>query len=85
MDDVEICIYDLPVQGNGQQGKIAILRGGLGADNPVAYMDEAVSRFVERNLHNQFIEVFLDNPYVRVIVSNINELDYNPFIDQRLG
>lgn len=43
MDDVEICIYDLPVQGNGQQGKIAILRGGLRADNPVTYMDEAVS------------------------------------------
>lgn len=85
MDDVEICIYDLPVQGNGQQGKIAILRGGLRADNPVTYMDEAVRRFVEGNLHNQFIEVFLDNPYVRVIVSNINELDYNPFINQRLG
>lgn len=85
MDDVEICVYDLPEQGNGRPGKIAILRGGLGADNPVSYMDEAVSKFVEGNLHNQFIEVHLDNPYVRVVVSNINELDYHPFDDQRLG
>ncbi len=84
MDDVEICIYDLPEQGDGKSGKMAILRGGLGADDPISYMDDAVRIYVENNLHNQFVEIHGDNPYVRVIVSNINELDYNPFGDQRL-
>ena len=85
MDNVEICIYDLPAQGNGQPGRIAILRGGLGLDNPVSYMDEAVRTYVGGSLYNEFVEIFLDNPCVRVIVFNINELNYVPFENQRLG
>lgn len=69
--DVEIVEFD--VQG----GKIAILRGGI--NKPKSYMDNAVSQYVRRELHNQFIEIFLDNPYVRVIVSGINDFDYKAF------
>ena len=64
--------------------KVAILRGGLNTDNPTAIMNEAVSTYVGKNGYNEFVEIFLDNPWVRVVVSEINELDYKPFNNQRL-
>ncbi len=65
-------------------GKVAVLRGGLNTDNPTAVMNDAVSKYVGRTGHNQFIEIHLDNPWVRVIVSGINELDYKEFTNQTL-
>lgn len=79
MKDVEIYETDLTDKKGNKVGTLAVLRGGLYQDNPVQYMDEAVSRYVKDKLHNQFIEHYLDNPWVRVIITGINELDYNPF------
>lgn len=59
---------------------VAFLRGGFGADNPKFFMDLAVSDYLEkkgRPMYNEFIEIFLDNPYLRVIVTGINDM---PFI-----
>lgn len=58
-------------------GVIAILRGGI--NKPKSYMDNVVSEYVGHAMHNQFIEIFLDNPYVRVIVTGINNFDYDTF------
>lgn len=66
--DVEI--VEFPVNG----GKIAILRGGINKSKN--YMDGVVSEYVGSELHNEFIEIFLDNPYVRVVVSGINDFHY---------
>ena len=79
MKDVEI--YETPLfdKEGHPVGQLAVLRGGLYSDNPVAYMDEAVSRYVKGKLHNQFIEHHLDNPWVRVIITGINELGYKDF------
>ncbi len=65
---------------DGEKGTLTILFGGLGENNPKAYMDRVVSDYVANEMYNEFIEVFLDNPYVRVIITGINELeleDYN--------
>lgn len=70
-DDVEI--VEFPVRG----GKIAILRGGINKSK--TYMDGVVSEYVGQELHNEFIEIFLDNPYVRVVVSGINDFNYEQF------
>lgn len=70
-EDVEI--KEFPVTN----GKITILRGGL--NKPKSYMDHVVSEYVGHAMHNQFIEIFLDNPYVRVIVTGINDFDYDTF------
>ncbi len=59
-----------------------VLRGGLGQRNPKAYMDNAVSEFLQLKgnpMYNEFVEIFMDNPYVRVIIEGINDLDYHPF------
>ncbi len=71
-DDVQIKEFHV---GNG--GMIAILRGGI--NKPKSYMDGVVSEYVGHALHNEFIEIFLDNPYVRIIVTGINDFDYEVF------
>lgn len=53
---------------------VCIMRGGLMQDNPSDYMDNAVSLFVNHELHNEFIEKFLDNPWVRIIIFDFNNI-----------
>ncbi len=83
MSRIEIAEQVL-IKENRTVGKVAVLRGGLNTENPTAIMNDAVSRYVGRGGHNQFIEIHLDNPWVRVIVSGINELNYQEFTNQTL-
>lgn len=83
MKDLEIFEQETK-KNNKVVGKIAILRGGLQSEKPITFMNEAVSTYVGRKGHNEFVEITLDNPYVRVIVSGINELDFKKFTTQRL-
>ena len=55
-------------------GKFALLVGGLNSENPMNVMNEVVSNYVEKELHNQFIDIRMDNPWCRVIISNIDQL-----------
>jgi len=83
MNKIEIFEQELK-NADRTVGKVAILRGGLNTDNPTAIMNDAVSTYVGTKGYNEFVEVFLDNPWVRVLVSGINELDYKEFTTQRL-
>ena len=84
MKDVEICQYPLIGKDGAKNGKLAILRGGLRSENPIAHMNTAVHQYVEREPYNEFVEIQMDNPWVRVIISGINELEFEPFINQNL-
>lgn len=75
-DDVQIKEFHVE---NG--GMITILRGGINKSK--SYMDGVVSEYVRHALHNEFIEIFLDNPYVRIIVTGINDFDYEVFDTER--
>jgi hypothetical protein len=57
--------------------RLTILRGGWTKDYPQQYMDEVVSEFMEGKLHNQFVEIHLDIPQVRVIIEGINDIHYD--------
>ena len=64
----------------GTNATLYVLSGGLGQQNPKGYMDGAVSEFLQRKgnpMYNEFIEIFLDNPFVRVIIVGINDLEYH--------
>lgn len=80
MKDVEI--FEQVLINN--KGKLAILRADPSVDKPKSLMDDAVSVYVNNHPYNEFIEIFLDNPWVRVIVGGINELDFVPFDEQKL-
>ena len=71
----DVDIVQAPIGG---RGTVTILRGGWTRPDAKTYMDEAVRQFVENRLINQFVEIHLDIPQVRVIVEGINDLNYVP-------
>jgi hypothetical protein len=78
----DIDIKEIPIKGGY---KITILIGGFHSKNPKAYMDNVVSEYVEDSLYNEFIESHLDMPQVRIILSGINEIDYDKYNGQHLA
>lgn len=73
--DVEIIERDL---GNG--AFMTILRGGLGRPNARSYMDAAVAEYVRHSMFNQFIDIYRDNPFIRVIIFGFNNIQgWTPF------
>lgn len=72
------CFEKELIDGNPDT-KMAILFGGMNSQNPKAYMDAAVHDYLQKNgnpLHNQFVEIHMDNPWLRVVVTGINDLPY---------
>jgi hypothetical protein len=63
---------------HGRKGQVAVLIYA-GEDDPVAKLDWAVSEYVGHVGHNQFIDINMDNPWVRVIISGINEMNQEDF------
>jgi hypothetical protein len=83
--DVEIFTQTLTGKSGNYNGLVAILRGGLTSDRPIAYMNDAVSFHVNQSKHNQFIEITQDNPWVRVLLFDINSLEYELFNNQTIN
>ena len=80
MEKIQYEYYELPKTAEvPPEVTVAFLRGGFGSYNPKAYMDLAVNDYLEKKgnpLHNEFIEIFLDNPYLRVVVTGINDMPF---------
>lgn len=81
--DVEIFEQDI-VTKEGKNFKMAVLRGGFTQEYPKEYMDNVVYEYTKNYLHNQFVESHLDMPWVRIILTGINDLDYKPFDNNHL-
>jgi hypothetical protein len=64
------------------KGKVAILVGGMDSENPKEFMDSAVSKYVGHELHNQFIEIHLDNPWTRVVIRDINNIKFRDMTNE---
>lgn len=85
MEDVKIFEQELIDKRNGNSvGKMAIIVGGINSANPKGVVDEAVQRYVGEKSFCHFTEIHLDNPWVRIVISGINNVPYQPFKDQRL-
>ena len=76
IDPKEFPDVDVFTQPLAKGGCITIVRGGWGRQDAKSYMDSAVSLLMEGRLHNQFIEIHMDIPQVRVIIEGINNFDY---------
>lgn len=69
---------------SGKKLKISLMVGGLKSDNPTEHMNDIVKRFGEREFegkYNEFIDSTLDNPWFRILISDINDItddDYDP-------
>lgn len=67
---------------HGRKGKVAVLIY-VGEDDPIAKLDWAVCEYVGRVGYSEFIDINNDNPWVRVILSDINDMnqvDFDPSI-----
>lgn len=63
---------------NERKGKIAVLMY-VGEEDPVAILDKAVSQYVGHEGYSEFIDINMDNPWVRVVMSGINEMKQVPY------
>ena len=68
--------YDLP--DNKGKGKIAVLMYHGGAD-PKKVLDYAVLSYVQNHGYHELIDAHLDNPWMRVLLSDINNLEQRNF------
>lgn len=67
--------------------KLAILRAQVNISDVDAInsvMNLAVSEYVGSEGHNTFVEEHKDTPSLRIVVSDLNDIDFEPFDDQHL-
>jgi hypothetical protein len=62
----------------GRKGKVTIL-SYMGLDEPESILDDAVSIYVGNIPHMQFVDINNDNPFTRVIISGVNEMEQRKF------
>ncbi len=68
---------EYPLEKYGS-GKIAVFIY-TGSGDPKQILDYAVHEYVETNGYHELIDANLDNPWMRVIVSDINNMKQEPF------
>ncbi len=71
--------YDLE---NNKRGKIAVFIYTGGAD-PSKILNYAVNEYVGNNDYHELIDSNLDNPWMRVIISDINDMKQEPFTPRK--
>jgi len=79
MSDIKINEATYPLK-NGKIGKIAVLMY-CGDGDPRPNLDWAVSQYVGDEDYFEAIDSGLDNPWTRVVISNINDMEQMPFND----
>lgn len=72
---INISEYDLE---RGRKGKIAVFMY-VGSADPKAVLDEAVRLYIGTNEHHQFVDIYHDNPWTRVVLSDINGMKQKDF------
>ena len=83
-----IDIYETHISGkNGKRVKMAILRATVPPIELNAIkemMDLAVIEYVKTVGHNTFVEEHGDTPNLRIIISDLNSIEFSPYSDEHL-
>jgi hypothetical protein len=72
------------VETTNKKVKVGILIY-TGSGDPVKHLNEAVGLYVHNEGYNEFIDANMDNPWVRIIVKGINDvepIEFDPKIHQ---
>ncbi len=76
-NDEDILIKEI----NTGKGKVGIfIYSGHG--DPVKHLNYAVSQYVRHEGYNEFIDANMDNPWVRVIIAGLSNIDPSKFNPQ---
>ncbi|WP_055445552.1 hypothetical protein [Lacinutrix himadriensis] len=73
MNNIEIFEKEIITEN---QSKFAIFKCNSIVEYPKQILDTAVSKYVGNKGYNQFIEIYNDNHWIRIIISGINEFEY---------
>ncbi len=76
-ENIKINISEYNLERGGK-GKIAVFMY-FGSADPKAVLDEAVRIYVGTNGHHQFVDIHHDNPWTRVVLSDINGMEQKNF------
>lgn len=77
MGQVKIQESNFKLKNNGN-GKIAIfLYAGEG--DPIKQIDKAVSSYVKDKSYTELVDIEMDNPWLRIVISGINEMKQEDF------
>ena len=63
---------------SNQKVKIGILMY-VGDGDPVKHLNEAVQMYVQNVGYNEFIDANMDNPWIRVIIKGLDEMEHSEF------
>jgi hypothetical protein len=63
---------------NNKKIKVGILIY-VGSGDPVKPLNEAVHLYVRNEGYNEFIDANMDNPWIRVIIKGINDMEQVEF------
>lgn len=63
---------------NGRNAKLAVFIYS-GAANPKSVLDAAINKYVGDNGYHELIDANLDNPWMRVILTDINHIHQEQF------
>lgn len=77
LDNIKINISEYDLERGGK-GKIAVFMY-IGSADPKAVLDEAVRVYVGNKGHHQFVDIHHDNPWTRVVMSDINGMAQKDF------
>ncbi len=77
-EDLIISESEYPLEGGEKKGKIAVFiyTGNL---NPTIVLEEAVRLYSKGKECHRLVDANLDNPWMRVVVSDINDMYQRPF------
>lgn len=84
MEGVKIFEQELEDNNGNKKGKIAIMYGGLDEENPKKIMDDVVLKYTNGKPHSQYVDIHLDNPWFRIVLSGVNDLNFEDFNKQKL-
>lgn len=62
------------IRNENKMAYMTILVGGLTESNPKSYMDGVVLEFTNGRMYNEYVDANLDNPWLRIIIEDINDL-----------
>jgi spermidine synthase len=63
---------------NGKKGKVAVFLYS-GSGDPIKILHNAIKSYVGDNQYYEFIDSSFSNPWMRVVVSNINDMKQESF------
>lgn len=76
----KVLLFEQPLTNkhNQEVGRLAIFIGGLNLSNPNGILNRAVSQYTQNMLYTELVDKNLDTPWIRMIITNIDQL---PLID----